>query len=188
MSSCKLKPYYELKHNKYEPKMFEQQNGRVVNLNEQQFSGFKFFANDNNDNDSFKSIALTNIQEMSPFSMLYFSKENMELVQAQIRYEVYNRTHGEHVISNQSPTELGIIMRSIYLQHAKNTNKMEDLKTQIGELNAIVVSWSVPKIISEIKQYAAYVYDTQNLPVPIPHPKNLSSAGTRQLGPLLMKI
>jgi len=103
----------------------------------------------------------------------------MQRLQDKIRHGVFLQTNGEHTIGKQSNVELEIIMRSIFLQHAKNLDcKMRE---QIAELNSMVVAWAVPRIISEIKQNQTYLYDTSHLPVPIAHPVNLSSAGTKIL-------
>jgi hypothetical protein len=69
-------------------------------------------------------------------------------------------------------------MRGVYLQHSKGA---DNIQQQVIELDNIVVSWAVPKIVNEIEQFRGYVYDLENLPVPLEHPTNLSSAGTKAL-------
>ena len=100
-----------------------------------------------------------------------------------IRYQVYIQTNKKHIIGRQSDLQLKIIMRSMYLQYGKNLQN--DIKTQVQQLNTMVVKYSVPKIISGVKQYLAYKRDVSTLPVPMDRPKNLSSAGSKVLQPNL---
>lgn len=157
---------------------YEMRNGRILTTQETG-RDFKLFEGNNNKQDNFKMTALRGIQQVSPISMLYFSQDNIQRVQDLIRYNVYERTRGKYTISEQSPTELQIIMRAVYLQHSKGMST--NMKQQILELNDIIISWAVPKIINEIEQFRGYVYDIENLPVPLEHPANLSSSGTKSL-------
>ena len=70
-------------------------------------------------------------------------------------------------------------MRSIYLQHSPNLKMYID--KQIFFLNKLVVDWCVPNIINEIEQYVGYIKSINTMPVPIQHPINVSSAGSRNL-------
>ena len=110
---------------------------------------------------------------------LFFSPENTQIIQNAIRKNVYIKTLGKHLISNQSRRELYIIMRSIYLQHGKN--RKTDISGQIRELNKRVVDDSVPKIISGIKQYIGYKKNINTLPTPMMLPRNMSKAGSKGL-------
>ena len=55
-------------------------------------------------------------------SEIYFSQENMDLIQNGIINSVFNTTEGQFKIGKQSEQELKIIMRSIYFQNSKNLN------------------------------------------------------------------
>jgi len=112
-------------------------------------------------------------------SDLFFSKRNIDGLQEAIRYQVYLKTNNRHVISRQSDTELHIIMRSTYLQYAKNIPF--DLAGQAQVLNKIVIDYCVPIIVQEIKQYEYYKADISSLPVPMERSKNVSNAGTKVL-------
>ena len=83
------------------------------------------------------------------------------------------------MIDKQSADELKIIMRAIYLQYARNLPK--DVPAQIEDLNTKVIDWSVPHILSAVDHYHFYINDISHLPIPMPQPQNLSSAGTRSL-------
>ena len=163
-------------------KVYNVKNGRVITNHSDNSNckkDFILFEGNDNKNDSFKMKALSGIQIMSPLSALFFSNVNMQRIQDLIRHGVYVRSNKKYIISEQSVTELQIIMRAVYLQHAKGMST--NMKQQIIDLNNIIVSWSVPKIMSEIEQHRGYIHDIENLPVPLEHPTNLSSAGTRAL-------
>ena len=155
------------------------QNGRVIQLTNAPNVDFSLFTDNNNKDNSFKNIALQGIQQKTPLNQLFFSKRNMDNIQAKIRYAVYIRSKGNYIIGNQSDVELEVIMRSYYLQHAKNLPCR--LREQVDELNALIIEWCVEQILVEVKQYYGYLENVQQLPIPLEHPKNLSSAGTKTL-------
>lgn len=153
------------------------QNGRVITTN-QPMKDLGMIEN-NSTQKNFQLEALYGIQEQTQLNQLYFSKANMEIIQNKIRYEVYLKTDKKHIIGNQSPVELEIIMRSIYLQHSPNLPTQ--IKEQIKYLNELVTNWCVEKIIPEVYQYMGYLKQVEYMPVPIEHPQNLSSKGTKNL-------
>lgn len=156
------------------------ENGRVINIdNEERPSYPLYHASSKKDGKWFKCSALSGIQEKSPLSSMYFSKENIERLQNLIRYTVFTKSNGKYKVDNQSEIDLKIIMRSIYLQHSPNLEC--HIIKQVEFLNNLVVNWCYPKIINEVAQYIGYVKDVERLPVPLEHPQNLSSAGTKTL-------
>lgn len=113
----------------------------------------------------------------------YFSKKNIEIIQNAIRRDVWKESRGKFKISNQSETQLQIIMRSIYLQYARNLST--DIQRQVQELNHRVVNHSVPNVVSNILQHMHYKKDIQTGPIYMEHPENVSSAGSKSLMPNL---
>jgi hypothetical protein len=110
---------------------------------------------------------------------LYFSKENINIIQEGIINSVYNKSDGKYTISRQSDNELIIVMRSIYFQHGKNLNY--NINEQIKELNTLVIRWCVDEIITNIKQYLEYKKSVSTLPVPLEHAQLPSQKGTKTL-------
>ena len=115
----------------------------------------------------------------SPLSRLYFSNENIDNIQSQIRYQVWLRSGKRHTIGKQSTTQLEIIMRSIFLQFSENRNT--HLKEQVDQLNSYVVEYSVPSILSSVEQYIHYRKDISTLPTVMDYPQNMSIAGEKSL-------
>ena len=129
---------------------------------------------------SFSGDMLRGNWEHTALSESFFTQKNAEYLQQQIRKEVYRRSGDKkYIIDNQDVDELKMIMRAIYLQYAKNNPF--NIEGQIAELNDIIVEWCVPRILSEIDHYHYYLKDISHMPVPLPQPMNMSSAGTRSL-------
>jgi len=111
-------------------------------------------------------------------SRTFFSPENTKIIQNAIRKSVYDHSGDKQwVIDEQSADELQIVMRSIYLQYAKNLET--NIPGQIKDLNNLVIEWTVPRVMSEISMYQYYLKDISAMPVPLPHPMSMSSAGSK---------
>jgi len=111
----------------------------------------------------------TGIWENSPLSGAFFSKENMKILQNGIRAGVYQKSGETQVIGEQDYDTLKIIMRSIFLENAKNAPN--DIRGQIQELNQIVTNYCIDQIMIELKGYMIYLKDITSMHVPIDHPK-----------------
>ena len=107
-------------------------NGRVDIMDNIPAKPF-YLTNEDNNLKYYKKNSLTGIQTNSILSDTFFSKENIEQLQNMLRYNVYIQSNKKHIISKQSDTQLQIIMRSIYLQNAKNLDN--NITSQIEELN-----------------------------------------------------
>jgi hypothetical protein len=112
-------------------------------------------------------------------SELYFSKENIDIIQEGIINSVYNNSQGSYKITRQSDNELIIVMRSIYFQYGKNLNF--NINDQIKELNTLVIRWCVDEILSNIKQYLEFRKNVSTLPMPLEHAQLPSQKGTKTL-------
>lgn len=123
--------------------------------------------------------ALKGMKTTSDVARVYFSASNVEAVHQAIRYSVYVRSCQKHVIGRQSEDELRIIMRSVYLQNAKDLPY--EINAQVRELNTIVINYCVGRILSEIDMYMNYTRDISTLPVPLERSENTSVAGTKTL-------
>lgn len=110
----------------------------------------------------------------------FFGPANMKIIQNAIRRQVYEKSGDKQwVVDEQSADELQIVMRSLYLQYAKNLEY--DIPGQITDLNKLVTEWCVPRVMSEIGMYQYYLKDISAMPVPLPPPMSMSSAGTKSL-------
>lgn len=122
-----------------------------------------------------------NIQH-TPTSVLFFSKKNIDALQFGICNMVFNQSAGKYNIGPQSEKDLKIIMRSIYLTSLGGTSKYdEDMISKVRSLNKAVLDWSVPHIMSNIRQFERYKSDVSKLPTPMDMPSLVSSAGSKVL-------
>ena len=112
-------------------------------------------------------------------SKVFFSMENINLLQTGIRNKILNDTNGEYNIGRQKDDELKIVMRSIYFQHAKNQSA--NVPAQVLDLNTRVIEWCVPEIISNIKQSQRYIKDISTMPVPLERSVMPSRKGLKNL-------
>ena len=130
-------------------------------------------------NARFRQEALGGRTEASAVAELFLSAQNLEAVQQGIRYKVWKATRGASVIDRQDDRELRIVMRSIYFQHSRNLP--ERVVEQVRDLNALVLDWAVPQIMSNLRQYQQYLMDVSTMPVPMERGPLLSMSGSRTL-------
>ena len=155
------------------------QNGRVVNVAENVTKRPMMWKNldDSPVENNFQYQSMIGIFEPTTLNTMFFSKDNLDIIQNMIRYGVWKKSDEKYVIDRQSDAEIQIIMRSIFLQHSPNLEN--NVKQQIAYLNKMVTDWCVPKILAEVQQYVGYLNDIEKMPMPIDRPVNLSSKGTK---------
>ena len=112
-------------------------------------------------------MTTSTIISKTPLSQAFFSPENTQRVQDEIRYTVWLKSNKEFVIGRQDDIQLGLIMRSIFLQYSKNLDF--DLLGQIKELNRHVVEDCVEKVFVQVKQHESYLKMIETGPVPLEH-------------------
>lgn len=130
-------------------------------------------------NDTFVSEATLGQVATNDVSQLFFSETNINALQDGIRYRIYVETNGQYVIGRQSDQELKIVMRSIYYQHAKN--QPTDVVGQVRTLNAKVLEWVVPEVLSNLKQHEVFRRDASTLPMPMERSPLMTNKGTKTL-------
>ena len=101
-------------------------------------------------------------------SDVFFSLENIQIIQNGIRAGVYYKSNGQYVIGPQDCDSLKVIMRSVFLQHSINQDF--NIPQQIEELNKIVLDYCIQQVYGEAQGYMKYINDVSTLVVPIAHP------------------
>lgn len=114
------------------------------------------------------SEALNGTMEWNVLAQVYFSAENMQIVQNALRANVYKLSGGKINIPNQNVDNLKIIMRGIYMEYAEHYPK--DIKGQVERLNKLVLDYAVPNVYSEAVGYMNYLVSQSTLPQPINRP------------------
>lgn len=112
--------------------------------------------------------ATEGLWQSTKLSDVFFSEQNIQIIQNGIRSGVYQRSNGQYTIGIQDCDSLKIIMRSVFLQHS--ANKPDNIPEQINELNKIVLNYCIQQVYSEAEGYMKYIYDVSTLVVPISHP------------------
>ena len=112
--------------------------------------------------------ATEGLWQSTKLSDVFFSQQNIQIIQNGIRSGVYQRSNGQYTIGIQDCDSLKIIMRSVFLQHS--ANNPDNIPQQIHELNKIVLNYCIQQVYSEAEGYMKYIYDVSTLVVPISHP------------------
>lgn len=154
-------------------------NGRVNILTETSTLNIPAYQNAAINNEKFYAEAVVGSIKPNPVSNLYFSCNNIDVLQDGIRYMIYKLTGGKHIIGRQSDHDLKIVMRSIYFQYSKNLPR--NIIGQVKELNEKVLDWTVNEILSNLKQYDKYREDTSTLPMPLDYGPLETQKGTKTL-------
>ena len=152
-------------------------NGRV-NISEPNIDQFQLFIQPNQEITNYKD-AMTGNWNDTMLSKAFFSKENIQILQNGIRAGVYEKSNKRFVVAPQNETNLKIIMRSIFLQYAKNNN--DSISQQIQHLNKIILDYCIKDVYGEAQSYIKYKNDVNTLAVPLSRPAFVSNKGDKVL-------
>jgi len=120
-------------------------------------------------------LTKTNIDEESNLQKIFFSDENIDLINKQIILTVYKRT--QYKINFQNKDKILIVMQYIFNEHARHLPY--NIKGQIQELNCRIVKNIIGDIITNFEQKIVYLRDIETRREPIPLP--ISSTYDRTL-------
>jgi hypothetical protein len=114
---------------------------------------------------------------------VFFSDENIDLINKQLILTVFKKSKNQFVIPNQSKESLIIVMRYVFIEYSRNLPY--DINNQIKELNCIVVGEILPNIITNITQRIDYLKEIDcpkkqllDLPINVNKTKNLKSVAS----------
>ena len=154
-------------------------NGRVDLLSALPTFNVSSYNKRTTNNEGYAREITSGVITVNEVSKLFFSSLNIDALQDAVRYRIYVETNGQFTIGRQSDQELKVVMRSIYIQHGKNN--AGDCVGQVRELNAKVLEWVVPEVLSNVLQYARYKHDASTLPMPMDRAPMMSTKGTKVL-------
>ena len=117
--------------------------------------------------------SMTARKESTPLSKKFFSASNVDVIQDNIRYNVYKKV--DRIIGRQSAIDLHILMTSIHDEYS--TNDCNNMNKSIKALNNRVIEHAVRIIVTNLKQYLIYLVDKSSFPTPIDRPTNESIKG-----------
>jgi hypothetical protein len=116
--------------------------------------------------------------ESNLLSTVYFSADNIQIIQNGLRAGVYKMSGDNFVIVPQNMDTLKIIMRSIFLQYAEFD--MNNITKEVSRLNKLVLDYAVPSVYNEAVGYMKYCEDQSTLAVPLALPQQ-SDRESKQL-------
>ena len=151
-------------------------NGRVDIMGNIKAPKYPLFRSGTTDYD-FSRHAVSAMFEYNTLQEIYFSNQNIALLQDLIIKNVYEQSNKKHMIGPQDDITLKIIMRSYYLQYSKNLNS--HIKEQVKTLNDFVLDYSVREVLSNVAMYMSYKKSVSSLPVPLSPPIYVDSSGTK---------
>lgn len=114
--------------------------------------------------------ALAGNLENNMLSRVFFSAENVQILQNGIRAGVYKASKEEILVPPQNVDTLKIVMRSTYLQYAEHN--MDKITEEVSRLNKLVLNYCVPNVYSAAKSYRKYLEDQSTLVTPLERPRN----------------
>lgn len=152
---------------------------KSLNSHEIMKTPFLMFQSHADDYYNMSQESLRGVQEESILSRVFFHPKNVDLVQKQIIIEIFRRSNGEYLIEKQSEADLQVIMRSMFIQHARHLP--DNIKGQIRELNNLVVDEVIPGIMSQIQAYEGYLERAFGPMQIMDRPENVSNAGRKTL-------
>ena len=113
--------------------------------------------------------AMTGNWYNTTLSNAFFSKENIAILQNEIRAGVHRLSNGQYIIGPQDSDELKIIMRAMFLQYSKNLPN--GVREQIKTLNEYVIQYSSKQVYNGIISYVKYKDDVSMIHCPIALPE-----------------
>lgn len=116
---------------------------------------------------------LLGLIDESNLAVAFFSQQNTQIIQNALRKAIYDKSNKQYLIDQQDVRELHIVMRSIYLQYARNLPY--NIPEQISELNDMVLNYCIQQVYTECKTRYKYLDDISTLVIPIAHPVNTSN-------------
>ena len=118
--------------------------------------------------------AITNTWETSVLSQLFFSADNIQILQNGIRAGVFAMSNRKYVIGVPNIDNLKVIMRAVFLQYVEYD--MKNVTGEIERLNQIIFDYAVPASFNEATGYVKYMEDQSTLVMPLerelPHDRN----------------
>lgn len=114
-------------------------------------------------------------QPRTPLATAFFRLENVDVIQNRLRATIQQQAG--HAIDRQSDTDLQVIMRKVYADHA--SNRAQDVAVEVRRLNDLVLRVAVPMVASGVAAYLAYLRDASRLPEPLARGVHTSVKGSK---------
>jgi hypothetical protein len=135
-----------------------------------------FFCDNNNANNLRKQLIKNQVRisecKQGNLENIFFSNDNMDLINKQLIMAVYNKSNKQFKINYQSSDKLLIVMRYVFIEYARHLPY--DIMKQVKDLNCRVVSEILPNIITNITQNINYLKEINQPRQLLELPKNVN--------------
>lgn len=144
------------------------------------FSSFDLNPDENRIGNNIVDLGVIGMVQPSKLSRIFFSQQNISLIQKSIKEIIAKKTHGQYIVEkDQDMNDLIVAMRSVYLTYSRFLDF--DIEKQIRNLNLKLLNYIIPDMITALKQQYAYLKDINEPIKPEIRPLNVSSAGRKTL-------
>jgi len=123
-----------------------------------------------------KNITKININDTGILKDVFFSDENLLLINKQIILTIWKKTNKTYKVGFQNRDNLLIIMQYVFLENARHLPY--NIKGQIKDLNCRVVGEIFPNIVSNFEQKLGYLRDIEKRQPLLDLPKSSTSDRT----------
>jgi len=125
----------------------------------------------------------TTPSDVHPVIAVFFSNENIKLIQMNIKKEVLRRTQGKYKLeAEQNENDLLIVMRAIVFDANTGARYLpNNIKQQVHQLNKQVIKYIMPEMIAAIEQYYGYIKEINQPLQTMLRPLNVNNAGRKTL-------
>ena len=123
-----------------------------------------------------KKINKTDINEDNILEKIFYSEDNIDLINKQIVLSIWKKTNNTYKVNFQDKNQILIIMQYVFLEYAKHLPY--NIKDQIKELNCQVVGEIIPSVISNFEQKLGYLRDIEKRQPLVDLPKSSTADRT----------
>ena len=154
----------------------------LVDPETQTTQAFKLFSTHHEDpklayGSTFQQQAVIRVHTATPLNQAFFSEANIQHLQDEIRYRVWEKSGKKHVIDPQRPDDLKTIMRAYYLQYQINVEA--NAAKELADLNERVLRYCVDDVLGSINMWLYNRNQILNYPEQINRPINANIYGTK---------
>jgi hypothetical protein len=114
--------------------------------------------------------------DQTDLETVFFSDENIKLINKQLILTVYSISNKEFKIMEQSKDNLIIVMRYVFIEYARHLPN--NITKQIMTLNGKVINEILPMIITNINQKLNYLKEINTPRNLLPLPENVTKSKT----------
>lgn len=123
-----------------------------------------------------KKINKTDINEDDILEKIFYSEDNIDLINKQIVLSIWKKTNNTYKVNFQDKNQILIIMQYVFLEYAKHLPY--NIRDQIKELNCQVVGEIIPSVISNFEQKLGYLRDIEKRQPLVDLPKSSTADRT----------